>query len=173
MAGQSQLPAGSFAFTSILPYFMRRDSVVVSLALRTGLITMPSVALLATEHAVVILDPSAAVQLPSPAVLVRLRRYPLSSCAAVILVDSVVKVGTICRPASSTYALSESVVVQSKDPVPKPSSWTSLVHLLESSVANESSQYGTSQNWPQSVTYNSHCSRTTLTLARGAPSRSM
>jgi hypothetical protein len=65
---------------------------------------------------------------------------PLRIWASVISVVAVVKVGTICSPSPSVKAFRGSVVVQSNDPVPKPSSWTSCFQMDLSRVLKESSR---------------------------------
>lgn len=57
---------------------------------------------------------------PSPPSLERFNVYPSTSCALLIEVVSVVSVGTMWRPSSSTNTFLSSVVVQSKEPVPNP-----------------------------------------------------
>jgi hypothetical protein len=61
------------------------------------------------------------VQVPSPPAFVRFSAYPSTICSSVIDVVSVVRVGTICNPSSSTKVFVSSSVVQSNVPVPNPS----------------------------------------------------
>jgi hypothetical protein len=117
MAGHSQSPSGIFASISIRPYLMNFFPFVINLADLTGGIMVPRVLFERMAQEIVAVE----VQLPSPPILVKLRLWPLYNCSLVKLVVMLVKVGTICRPAASTYAFVGSVVVQSKEPVPNPS----------------------------------------------------
>ncbi len=98
---------------------------------------VPAVELLVTEHS----HQLGLVQVPS---VVRLRVYPLIIWLSVMSVSSLVNVGTICSPAESAYAFRGSVVVHSKEPVPKPSVWTSKFQLFGSMPF-----WKVSSNWRQ------------------------
>ena len=84
---------------------------VVNRALLTGLMMAPVVELLTITHE------DAVVPLHTPCD-VRLSVYPFKIWLWVILVASVVIVGTMWSPFASAYAFFSSFVVQSNEPLP-------------------------------------------------------
>lgn len=73
------------------------------------------------------------LELPVPVHIpdeVKFNVKPLSNWSEDRLVTSVVIVGTICRPEASVYAFLVSLVVQSKEPTPKPPTCCSKFHEL-------------------------------------------
>lgn len=132
-AGQSQSPSGIFAVISTFPYLIVFFPLVFRRAERTGGMVYPSVLLLWITQLNGLVD----VQLPSA---VRFTVKPLEICWLLMGVDSLVSVGTMWRPSASTKEFLESVVVQSKEPVPYPSTWTSWFHTFGSRVLKVSSR---------------------------------
>jgi hypothetical protein len=98
IAGQIQSPCGSFAVTSTRPYLILFLPLVFSRADRTGGNMEFVDRLDFMKHSLGFVP----VHASSPLALVKLRDAPLKICSFVILVDSVVRVGTICRPSAST-----------------------------------------------------------------------
>lgn len=71
---------------------------------------------------------------------VRFTVKPWEICSLEMGVDWLVSVGTMWRPSASTKEFSGDVVVQSKEPVPYPSTWTSWFQILGSRVLKSSSR---------------------------------